>query len=200
MKLLGNMLDLDNKLNAVAGGPIAGHAQMNLVRSETQYRVTFPDGSVLGEMNIQLEEALNSILEQQYSLEFEVLTPTKAIRETIDKAEKEKDAIARVQINVYGTEKASLSVGQEFSRRKIYLQRPDYVRSGVLYDNPQVLKLEHFEVAKTIHAPEVVEPSIEKTTSQSVKETIMNIYSALTRGQHLTALEGDRRLQTPLLS
>lgn len=68
MKLLGIMLDLDNKLKTVAASPVPGHTQMNLNRTETQYHVTFPDGSALGEMNTQLERALNSILEQQHAL------------------------------------------------------------------------------------------------------------------------------------
>lgn len=200
MKLLGNMLDLDNKLSVVAPSPIAGHAQLNLVRFETQYRITFLDGTVLGEINLQLEEALNSIFEQQYSLEFEVFAPIRAIRETISKSTKETDAIARVQINIYGGSTASKTVGRELSQRKFYLQRPEYVRSGAAYDNPHVLKLENFGVIETSQTLDVVEPIVEKATAQIVKETVTGVYSALTRSQNLIALEGDRRLRTALLS
>lgn len=199
MKLLGNMLDLDNKLKTVAGSPVPGHTQMNLIRPETQYHVTFPDGSALGEMNTQLERALNSILEQQHALEFEVFVPIAAIRETIDKATKEKDAIGRVQINIYGLPATSVSVGQELSERKIYLQRPEYVRHGILYDNPHVLKLDNFQSPESISASTALEPNLEKQTTQNIKETISSVYSALTRNEHLSALEGDRRLQTSLL-
>jgi hypothetical protein len=193
------MLDLDTKLNVVAGSPVVGHTQMNLTKSDAQYHVTFPDGTVLGEMNVQLEEALNSILEQQHSLEFEVFAPTRAIRETISKATKERDAIARVQINVYGTLAASKAVGRELSQRRIYLQRPECVRSGVSYDNPHVLKLGDYKATKVIQTSDVIEPTVKKVTGHVVKETITNVYSTLTRGQHLEALEGDRRLRTPLL-
>lgn len=199
MKLLGNMLDLDNRLGAAAASSIAGHSQMNLVRTETQYHVAFPDGTVLGELNLQLEEALNIILEQQCTLDFEVFAPIRAIRETISKATKEKDAIARVQINTYGTPSASITVGRELSQRKIYLQRPERVRDGIAYDNPHVLRLDNFEIDDTVQALELVDPPMEKTTGQIVKQTITNVFSALTRDQNLTALEGDRRLRTPLL-
>ncbi|KAF2630454.1 hypothetical protein BU25DRAFT_335088 [Macroventuria anomochaeta] len=173
---------------------------MELVRSETQYHVVFPDGTALGEMNLQLEEALNSILEQQYSLEFEVFAPTRAIRETISKATKEKDAISRVQVNVYGTRAASKAVGRELSQRKIYLQRPECVRNGAVYNNPHFLKLGDHEATVSVPTSDVVEPIVEKITGQVVKEAITNVYCALTRGQNLVALEGDRRLRTPLLS
>ncbi|KAJ4379321.1 hypothetical protein N0V86_005366, partial [Didymella sp. IMI 355093] len=162
--------------------------------------VVSPDGTVLGEMNLQLEEALNSIFDQQYSLEFEVYAPIRAIRETISKATKEKDAIARVQINVYGTRAASGAVGRELSSRKIYLQQPECIRSDTIYDNPHFLKLGEHEAAEDIQSSAIVESLSEENTRQAVKETITGVYSALTRGQHLQALEGDRRLCTSLLS
>ncbi|KAF3053370.1 hypothetical protein E8E11_011721 [Didymella keratinophila] len=200
VKLLGDMLDLDNKLGMAAGSPVTGHCQMQIISSETRYHVAFADGTVLGEVNVQLEEAFNSILEQQYSLEFEVFAPTRAIRETISRATKEKDAISRVQINIYGSPTASKAVGRELSQRKIYLQRPEHVGHGVTYDNPHVLKLGNYKPNESVQSSDVVvEPAIERTTSQVVKETVTNIYSALTRGQHLVALEGDRRLRTSLL-
>ena len=200
MKLLGNMLDLDNKLGSAAACPIVGHTQMRLVSSETQYHVVFPDGAALGEMNLPLEEALNSIMQQQqHLLQYEVFVPVRAVRETISKAAKEKDAIARVQINVYGTPTASKIVGHELSERKIYLQRPEHIRSGVVYDNPHILKLEDFETVEHIPTLEIEEPVVEKATGQIVKDAISNVYSSLTRGHNLTALEGDRRLRTELL-
>jgi SWI/SNF-related matrix-associated actin-dependent regulator of chromatin subfamily A3 len=200
MKLLGNMLDLDNKLSLAVNSPVPGHTQMELRQSDSQFFVVSPDGTVLGEMNLQLEEALNSIFDQQYTLEFEVYAPIRAIRETISKATKEKDAIARVQINVYGTRAASGAVGRELSSRKIYLQQPECIRSDTVYDNPHFLKLGEHEAAEDIKSSAVVESLPEENTRQVVKETISGVYSALTRGQHLQALEGDRRLSTSLLS
>ena len=200
MKLLGNMLDLDDKLCKAAGSSVVGHSQMDLVRFETQYHTVFTDGTALGEMNTPLGEALNSVFEQQYSLEFEVFVPTRAVRETISKAEREKDAVARVQINVYGAPAASRAVGKELSDRKIYLQRPDHVRNGATYDNPHFLKLPNNQATETVTVSDIVEPAPEKVTGQTVKEAVKNVYSALTRGQGLVALESDRRLRTQLLS
>lgn len=199
IKLLGNMLDLDNRLSSADASPVTGHSQMMLARVETQYHVTFPDGTALGEVNAQLEETLNIIFEQKYSLDFEVFAPTRAIRETISKAAKEKDAIVRVQINIYGTAVASKAIGKELSQRKLYLQRTEFVRSGIVYDNPHFLRLGVDEPTQTFQTSDVVEPIAEKATGEVIKEAITDVYSALTRGNNLMALEGDRRLVTALL-
>lgn len=199
LKLLGNMLDLDNKLSTQVAGPIAGHVQLQLTRIDTHYHVTFSDGLLLGEMNLQFEEAVNNILEQQYLLEFEVLAPINAIRETINKVTKEKDAIARVHINVYGTTTASSAVGRELLQRKMYLQRPDHIRNDIPYENPHVLKLRDTGLCQVVQPLDVDELVVEKAMGQIVKETVTEVFSALTRAGDLVALEGDRRLHTLLL-
>jgi SWI/SNF-related matrix-associated actin-dependent regulator of chromatin subfamily A3 len=199
IKLCGVMADLDKKLSSSAASPIHGHTLMHVTRPDNQYVVTFDDGTVLGEANASLEQALNNIAEQQYLLDFEVFAPVRAIRETISRATKEKDAIVRVQITIYGPRKSAQNIGRELSQLKIYLQRPDYVRDGADYDNPHVLKLANPQYT----FPEVVvyteEKSLEKAADTTLTKTIEDVYSSLTRDKNLQGLEGDERLKTPLL-
>jgi SWI/SNF-related matrix-associated actin-dependent regulator of chromatin subfamily A3 len=194
------MAELDKRLSTTAASPIHGHALMQLAKPENQYLITFDDGGgVLGEVNASLEQALNNISEQQYLLDFEVFAPVRAIRETISRATKEKDAIVRVQITFYGPQKSAQTIGRELSQMKIYLQRPDYVRQGADYDNPHVLKL-----ADQQHTfPDVIvhkeDQSSEKATDNTLKKAIADVYSALTRDKNLQGFEGDERLKTLLL-
>jgi SWI/SNF-related matrix-associated actin-dependent regulator of chromatin subfamily A3 len=194
------MAELDKRLSTTAESPIHGHALMQLTKPADQYLITFDDGGgVLGEVNASLEQALNNISEQQYLLDFEVFAPVRAIRETISRATKEKDAIVRVQITFYGPQKSAQTIGRELSQMKIYLQRPDYVRQGADYDNPHVLKL-----ADQQHTfPDVIvhkeDQSPEKATDNTLKKAIADVYSALTRDKNLQGFEGDKRLKTPLL-
>jgi SWI/SNF-related matrix-associated actin-dependent regulator of chromatin subfamily A3 len=154
---------------------------------------------VLGEANASLEQALNNISEQQYVLDFEVFAPVRAIRETISRATKEKDAIVRVQITIYGPRKSAQSIGRDLSQLKIYLQRPDYIRNGADYDNPHVLKLvdQHHSLPDVIMHKE--DQSSEKATDNTLKKAIADVYSSLTRDKNLQGFEGDERLKTPLL-
>ncbi|KAH7386875.1 SNF2 family N-terminal domain-containing protein [Phaeosphaeria sp. MPI-PUGE-AT-0046c] len=193
------MLDLDNKLSAAAPSPIPGHALLNITRPDTQWFVTFDDGHVLGEVNVSLEQALNSITEQRYMLEFEVFAPVRAIRETISRATKDKDAIVRVQISIYALPSIAQHIGRELSKLKIYLQRPDYLRKGAEYDNPHELKLVHRPNSGLDIMIQAEDISSEKVVSDTLKQTIAEVYSSLTRDKNLKGLEGDERLKTRLL-
>jgi SWI/SNF-related matrix-associated actin-dependent regulator of chromatin subfamily A3 len=124
----------------------------------------------------------------------------KAIRETISRATKEKEAIVRVQISVYGPRATARAIGKHLSEQKIYLQRPDYIRDGADYDNPHVLKLED-------HQFPVAEPFLDSEKNlvehegniDTLKKTVTEVYSSLTRDHNLVGLEGDERLRTRLL-
>jgi SWI/SNF-related matrix-associated actin-dependent regulator of chromatin subfamily A3 len=193
------MVELDKRLSTIAASPIHGHALMQLTKPENQHLITFDDGAVLGEVNASLEQALNNISEQQYLLDFEVFAPIRAIRETISRATKEKDAVIRVQITFYGPRKSAQIIGRELSQMKIYLQRPDYVRSGADYENPHVLKLVDEQPTFLDVIVHKEDQSSEKATDDTLKKAVADVYSSLTRDKNLQGFEGDERLKTPLL-
>jgi SWI/SNF-related matrix-associated actin-dependent regulator of chromatin subfamily A3 len=192
------MLDLESKLRDIVE---ASH-RMSILKSDEQFLVVFFDGTEMGQLNVQLEKAFDSIFQQQPQIDFEVLAPIKQIRETIGKTTKEKDAIVRVSINIYGSRDCAQQVGQLLSKHKIYLQRPDEIRNGLIYENPHELKLKLPNV-QLIYNDCVTNSSEEVQTvsdkAEAFKKTISNVYSSLTRGQKLIGLEGDGRLKTPLL-
>lgn len=193
------MAELDDRLSLSPISGIQGHTQMKLVKPVTKHFVAFPDDKVLGELNEKLEEALVSIAEQQYLLDFEIFVPTGATRETIGRATKENDAIVRVQVNVYGPRLIAQSVGNELSRRGLYLQRPGYIRDGAAYDNPHFLKLVGGDAALCEEVVHTEEKVLEKGKKEALKKAISDVYSSLTRSQNLKELEDDERLKTPLL-
>jgi SWI/SNF-related matrix-associated actin-dependent regulator of chromatin subfamily A3 len=76
------MADLDKKLSSAPLSPIQGHTLLTVKEIDAQYRITFDDGAVLGEVNASLEKALFNITEQQYELEFEVFAPVRGTEST----------------------------------------------------------------------------------------------------------------------
>jgi len=193
------MADLHRKLNTTASSPVPGHARMVIVKPEAQFIVAFPDGLVVGDANAQLDGALTSIAEQGYEMDLEVFAPISVIQETIGRAKKDKEAVVRVQINVYGPPTAACDIGREFSQQKIYLQRPIHIRDGYRYENPHILTLPGFD-GSTPDIPTITEePLPDKVGLQSLKSTLQNVYSSLTRDRNLHGLEGDERLNTDLL-
>lgn len=194
------MQALDNTLIRAAASPITGHVQLNLNEVEAQYSVTFSDGFPLGQVNAQLEKALTNIKEQQLELDFEVFVPTRSTRETINRATKGQEAVIRVQINVYGPLVSADSVGQELSQNKLYLQRPDYIREGLTYENPHVLKFTDDSDAIPV-ANVILQESVGTTTTSGIIPAVVaDVYSSLTRNENLRGLEGHERLKTPLLT
>ncbi|KAJ4302642.1 hypothetical protein N0V90_001531 [Kalmusia sp. IMI 367209] len=202
IKLVGDMSTVDSRLGTGGGHPIPGHYQMVVSRCEERYLIGFQDGTPLGEANAQLEAALSGIAEQQHHVDLEVFAPIRPIRETISRATKEKDAVVRVNINIYGPRSITRAIGLELSNQKIYLQRPDYIKPGSSYDNPHVLKLETFQQPFNdqnieLQGEKKLESEVQK--AEAFQKTLNTIYSSLTRGQTLSGLEGDDRLKTPLL-
>jgi hypothetical protein len=193
------MIELNHKLNSLAPSPIQGHAQMVIIKPEGQFSVAFPDEVVIGEVNAQLDKALTSIAEQGYELDFEVFAPITAIQETIGRATGKKEAVVRVQVNVYGPPTAAGDIGRELSQQKLYLQRPSHVRDGYTYENPHMLKLPGFHCSTSEPAMSAEDAIPEKPSLQVLKSTIQDVYSSLTRGNNLRGLEGDQRLSTRLL-
>lgn len=172
---------------------------MDLIETESQRLVAFIDGTVLGEVNAQLEATLRILSEQQYHLDFEVFAPIKATQDTMGRATKGKDAVVRVQINVYGPRNAAQIIGKALSRQKIYLQNPVHIREGTIYENPHVLKLVGYQASQQ-HTDEIVEQiAPEKLAPETLEHTIAELYTSLTRGEKLRGLEGDDRLKTVLL-
>jgi SWI/SNF-related matrix-associated actin-dependent regulator of chromatin subfamily A3 len=127
------------------------------------------------------------------------LPPIRGIQEILGRATKGKEAIVRVQINIYGPWSIAGDIGKELSDQKIYLQRPVYVRNSATYDNPHVLTLEGYQCSSTDIDLPTEDTSKEKATTETLKSTIKDVYSSLTRDQSLRGLEGDERLKTSLL-
>ena len=192
---------LDSKLRTALqhhSGP--DRHEMKVENSGDRYVIKFlDDDTVMGEVNAQWEKDMERV--EVYRPEYECFAPFRKIRETIAKTTASKNAIARLDINVYSARNNADLIGHEFSDQKVYLQKPDYVRPGIKYDNPHYLKL---DTGFQVHEPVISdlphqEREMAKDRVEVIKETVVNIMSSLRRGQDLVALEGDRRLKTKLL-
>ncbi|CAI6333481.1 unnamed protein product [Periconia digitata] len=196
------MATLDAKLASQDSSPLPGHHQMIVSKHDEQFSVTFPDGTILGDANAQLERALSGIYEQQYQVELEAFAPIRPIRDTISRANKGKEAVVRIHINVYGPRTMAPGVGQELSTNKVYLQKPDHVRFGLAYENPHILRIHNFQppaYEQPIEVREEGQAQTEIQKAEDFKHTIATIYSSLEREDSLSGSEGDGRLKTELL-
>lgn len=192
-------MQLQHRLRTVTAEPIKGHFLMKLNQVKEQFLVAFDDDMMLGEVNTQLEQALRRIAEQHHQVEFEVFVPKPATQETIGRAIQEKDAVIRVQVNVYGSYMAAQQVGKELSQSKLYLQRPVYIRDGSTYSNPHIIKLSGQQIVPFGELTPPKDQIIESRSPESLKKVVLEVYSSLTRSKNLRGLEGDHRIMTKLL-
>ena len=193
------MLEVDAKLNVGNESQAAGHYAFKIKKSSTQLFLVFPDGTEFGHLNTHISKALEGIFERP-SIQFEALAHIITLRETISRATKASDAVARVNINVYGTKEASKDVGRHLSSNKVYLQRPDQQRPSSIYDNPHVLKLPEMQISNVDYLAEGTSDSVSRPDNvEHFRKAVSGVYASLKRSSRLKRLVGDNRLRTPLL-
>jgi hypothetical protein len=193
------MLEVDTKLKKDGQTRVNGQHIFGVRKDADKVNVVFADGTEFGILNEHASKALGKLVDES-KVDLDCLAPTLTLRETIEKASKAKDAVVRVDINVYGASSAKQDVGRYLSDNKLYLQRPDQPRPGLEYDNPHILHFSDMAVETFEYAPE---PCVnDKPTSKSTeafRQTISDVYSSLQRGSRLNCMEGDDRVKTDLL-
>lgn len=161
--------------------------------------LTFDDDTELGTLSLHLAKTIRSIA-GSIRIQCDALANTQSLHDIIGRAAKAGDAILRVNINVYGPRKDSEDVGQQLSKSKIYLQRPDKQRPEMLYENPHVLDLGETYNLGADNVPFDRGDGVRPTSDAAgFRNTVSEVYASLKRGTHLRRLEGNGRLKTSLL-
>lgn len=119
------------------------------------------------------------------------------LRRDISAATNAKDAHAIVNINVYGSASTQADLGRDFSKSKVWLQRPDWFRATTSYDNPHTIRFSPEDDSGHL---DFLGQDQESTTRLSFQDSVEQIYSMLTRDSQLKGLTGDARLRTSLLT
>ncbi len=193
------MLEVDTKLKKDGKSRVNGQHIFGVRKDADKMTLTFADGTDFGILNEHASKVLGKLVDQS-RVDLDCLAPTLTLRETIEKASKAKDAVVRVDINVYGASNARQDVGRQFSDNKLYLQRPDQLRSGLEYDNPHILHFPEMAAETFEYAPEpCVNANPASKSTEAFRQTISDVYSSLQRGSRLNCMEGNDRVKTELL-
>jgi SWI/SNF-related matrix-associated actin-dependent regulator of chromatin subfamily A3 len=195
------MSDIVSKLTVGNESQTTGYYAFGIKKSSDKLLLTFPDGSEFGLLSTHTAKALEDLVERP-SIQFDALAHIITLRETIGRAKKASDAVARVNINVYGSPAARIDVGHHLSAKKVYLQRPDQQRPGSIYDNPHFLKFPEMQIPSIDYKPEGKADGAslsDNDNPEQFRKAISDVYASLKRGSQLKRLEGDNRLRTRLL-
>ncbi|KAG0649190.1 ATP-dependent helicase GTA, partial [Hyphodiscus hymeniophilus] len=199
VRVRGNMLEIDAKLIEDLESRSEDSCTFSIPPSSTEVVLCFPNGMEFGVLNTHASKALRSLV-QRPSLQLEAIADITTIRETIGRVTKATDAVVRVNINVYGLRESCQEVGRYLSSQKLYLQRPDKMRTGSAYENPQVLSFADMQISSYENQFDVRANKAPKLDDAAkFSESISNVYLSLTRSANLSKIQGDRRLKRTLL-
>jgi SWI/SNF-related matrix-associated actin-dependent regulator of chromatin subfamily A3 len=167
---------------------------VTLQRDDDRALLTYKDGTIFGELDDQTKKALSGI---RSFVECDTYAPTKPIYEVLGKGAKE--VVVRVNIDIYGFQEFGKEVGGSLAKNKVYLQKPNFLRAGVPYENPHVLVLPGY-TSQTNPSPldTIVTEKNDATEEPSFQETMEDIFSHLTRDQDLAGINGDTNLGSRL--
>ncbi|OJJ43211.1 hypothetical protein ASPZODRAFT_123900 [Penicilliopsis zonata CBS 506.65] len=154
---------------------------------------------MVGKLNFRLSDVVRKYVEER-TIELDALAHIGVLRDTISRATKIRDAIFRVDINVYGRRENQQMVSAHLSKNRVYLQHPDQRRPGSEYENPHFVMFSDLEEI----TPHPVLLPIEHQNSGSkasgnLDAEILDLYNHLTRHEDLRRLEGNDRITTQLL-
>ena len=194
------MHDIDLKLRAARETSDSDHYIFRAQISSTNLVLRFSDNADFAFLNTRTGTVLADLLDRP-RVQLDAIGSIQAFRETISRATKESHAMARVDITIYGFQEDLEFIGQQLSRAKIFLQRPNRQRPDTHYNNPHLLKFPGLKMPAldcSIQLPHDGD-SVFKDSKIS-QQAISNVYASLTRGTNLNKVDGDRRLKTQLLS
>jgi SWI/SNF-related matrix-associated actin-dependent regulator of chromatin subfamily A3 len=199
------MSEADAKLKTNV--PIAeGSYIFKMQKDDDSLFLVFPDGKKLGHFNTHLAKHLGPLMTNSF-VQFDAITNADTLRELMGRMTKANDAVVRININVYGTREYLKEIGDDLSKSKLYLQRPDQFRPGVPYENPHYLQFPALEINIANNIEELQNqdgiPSSnvnkDKDGVANFKKAVTDVYASLTRGSHLKRVDGNFRIKTPLL-
>lgn len=159
-------------------------------------------GLAFGYLNEGQGKALIAIMERWPSLQFEGVAYTDSMIKQVSKVTKSHERKVRININIYGPGKIAAEVGQELSRNKAYLQRPDHCRENIAYRNPHFIEFEG--IATSSRLLRDVGTSGQSDTlpideGDRLQTMMAEVRETLSMADEPTRTEGDRRLLTQLL-
>ncbi|PNP46888.1 hypothetical protein TGAMA5MH_01841 [Trichoderma gamsii] len=111
------------------------------------------------------------------------------LKDTIGRANKAAEAIAKVDINLYGPRCAAKEVGDTLSRGKLWLQKSNHMKCGVIYDNPHFLRLElsgiSIQPTQPVNQNHNKGPAGKQKRQERLQDLVREVYNSIDRSRNL---------------
>ncbi|KAI1488686.1 SNF2 family N-terminal domain-containing protein [Biscogniauxia mediterranea] len=199
VKLVGQMQVIDDKL----GKGEASYECFNLNKMKNHILLCFhDDNEEFGYLRSGVGKTLAPLLNSS-CVELEPIAPTSNLKETIGRAQKPSEAMVKVDINLYGQRRAAAEVGDVLSGGKLWLQKPDHARRGMVYDNPHFLPIKINGVQVQSVQPENQDSNErvvkKKNREEQLRSMVKEVYKSVDNSRHLDVVEGGNIVARKLL-
>ncbi|RYP37143.1 hypothetical protein DL767_003097 [Monosporascus sp. MG133] len=199
VKLVGEMQTIDGRL----GKSEAGYERFKLDERQDHILLCFDDdGKDFGYLRSGVGRTLAPLLAKSY-VEFEPIVRTSNLKETIGRAKTPAEAMVKVDINVYGPRRAAAEVGDDLSGGKLWLQKSDHARHGVVYDNPHFLPIKYngVQVQPVQSVNQVANKGVagKKSREEQLRQMVEEVYHSVDSTRHLDMVEGGDMVAQKLL-
>ncbi|RKL48735.1 hypothetical protein BFJ72_g1632 [Fusarium proliferatum] len=194
-----DMSSIDQRLAAEA----SAYQYFTPTKYQNQLMLCFPEGDKhFGHLPLVAGQTLLHLLTQP-SVDIQPLALRYDLREVIGRANKPADARVKVDINIYGLRSKALDVGKSLTNGKLWLNRSNHGRPGIVYENPHFLNMSIHdtgtgEVQNTQQAPEDG-ASKKMSKEDQLRKMVEEVYKTVENNRQLEMVEGGDRVTRQLL-
>ena|SRR5690349_6255077 len=190
-------------INSKLGRGIDGYDRFKLKEEEKHIILCFQnDDEKFGYLRSAEGKTLAPLLARS-NIEFEPFVSTNHLKAVIRHANKSADARVKVNINMYGPQGAATEVGNTLSKGKMWLQKPDHARCGVVYDSPHflTLKIDGIQVRPVQPLSQAINEKLEgmELREDRLRKMVEEVYTSLSNTRHLELVEGGDMVTRTLL-
>lgn len=111
------------------------------------------------------------------------------LKDIIGRANKAAEAIAKVDINLYGPRCTAKEVGDTLSRGKLWLQKSHHMKRDVIYDNPHFLRLElsgvSIQPTQPVSQSRNEGPAGKQRRQERLQKLVREVYNSIDRSRNL---------------
>ncbi|CAI6242193.1 unnamed protein product [Periconia digitata] len=180
---------------------------LNIIQLKETFWVTIGDGEPFGCFTTKMAEGLSRLRSLTHAcsecqgIEYDGVVKFAAITDASESLNRSKfHTNLIVDINLYGHAHSAKAAGDALASSQLFLQFPTSDSRGLVYDNPQHLKLPGLaDVHYLRHLDTLMEESIEERVQEASRTDIEAILDHMPQHGFLRELSADARISTELV-
>ncbi|KAM0457399.1 hypothetical protein ACHAO4_003198 [Trichoderma viride] len=190
VKLLGEMQVIHSKLSEIE----TTYERFKIKKKDDHVLLSFHDADdddkngKFGYLRSAVGKTLMPLLSMP-NVNLEPIGQASNLKDIIGRANKAAEAIAKVDINLYGPRCAAKEVGDTLSRGKLWLQKSHHMKRDVIYDNPHFLRLElsgvSIQPTQPVSQSRNEGPAGKQKRQERLQKLVREVYNSIDRSRNL---------------